>query len=51
VRQQETSLDDSQSQQDILKLLNRSIIYEDGLDITEEILKALNARASAASKP
>jgi Skp family chaperone for outer membrane proteins len=51
VRQQETSLDDNQPVQEVLKTLNRSILYEDGLDITEEILKALNAKAEAASKP
>jgi Skp family chaperone for outer membrane proteins len=51
VRQQETSLDENQPVQEILKTLNRSILYEDGLDITDEILKALDARASAASKP
>ena len=51
MRQQDTSLDDNQSQQDILKLLNRNIIYEDGLDITDEILKALAARPVATPQP
>ena len=49
LRQQESSLDENQPLQEILKSLNRSIIYQDGLDITDEILKALDARAT--SKP
>ena len=28
---------------DIYKALNRGILYEDGLDITDEILKALSS--------
>lgn len=51
LRQQNSSLDENQPLAEILKSLNRSIIYEDGLDITEEILKALDARNSAANKP
>ena len=50
LRQQEGSLDENQTLQEILKSLNRSIIYQDGLDITDDILKALDARA-AANKP
>jgi Skp family chaperone for outer membrane proteins len=49
LRQQESSLDEKQPLQEILKSLNRSIIYQDGLDITDDILKALDVRA--ASKP
>jgi Skp family chaperone for outer membrane proteins len=49
IRQQDSSLDDNQPLPELLKSLNRSIIYQDGLDITDEILKALDARA--ASKP
>jgi len=43
LRQSETSLDDGQSLQDIFKALNRSILYEEGLDITDAILKALQS--------
>jgi len=50
IRQQEASLDDNQPLAQILASLNRSIIYEDGLDITEEILKALDARAASDKK-
>jgi len=46
LRQQEGSLDENQTLQEILKSLNRSIIYQDGLDITDDILKALDARAA-----
>ncbi len=49
IRQQDSSLDDNQPLPELLKSLNRSIIYQDGLDITDEILKALDARA--ANKP
>lgn len=51
IRQQEGSLDEKQSLQEILKTLNRGIIYEEGLDITDEILKALDARNAAGAKP
>lgn len=47
LRQQDSSLDEKQPVQEILKSLNRGIIYQDGLDITDDILKALDARASA----
>ncbi|MEX2176276.1 MAG: OmpH family outer membrane protein [Pirellulaceae bacterium] len=52
LRQQDSSLDAQQSVVEILKSLNRGIIYEDGLDITDEMLKALDARnAAGATKP
>jgi len=50
IRQQEGSLDENQPLAQILASLNRGIIYEDGLDITEEILKALDARAVSDKK-
>lgn len=50
LRQQESSLDNNQPLQEILKSLNRSIIYQDGLDITDDILQALEARASDTNK-
>ena len=46
LRQQDSSLDENQPLAELLKSLNRSIIYQDGLDITDEILKALDARAA-----
>jgi Skp family chaperone for outer membrane proteins len=49
VRQSETSLDDGQPLQDVFKALNRSILYEEGLDITDPILKAL--QSSSANTP
>jgi Skp family chaperone for outer membrane proteins len=45
IRQQDTPLDENQPQAEVLKSLNRSILYQDGLDITDDILKALDARA------
>ena len=50
LRQQESSLNENQPLPEVLKALSRSIIYEDGLDITDEILKALDARAAAEKK-
>jgi Skp family chaperone for outer membrane proteins len=50
IRQQDSSLDENQSLQAILAALNRGIIYEEGLDITDDILKALDARNSSAEK-
>jgi len=41
LRQYETSFEDGQSLPDVAKSLNRTILYEEGLDITDAILKAL----------
>jgi Skp family chaperone for outer membrane proteins len=41
LRQYETSFEEGQSLQDVAKALNRTILYEEGLDITDPILKAL----------
>jgi Skp family chaperone for outer membrane proteins len=46
LRQSETSLDDGQALQDVFKALNRSILFEDGLDITEAVLTALRTAAT-----
>jgi Skp family chaperone for outer membrane proteins len=43
LRQSETSLEDNQPLPDVMKALNRTILYEENLDITDEILKALDA--------
>jgi Skp family chaperone for outer membrane proteins len=43
IRQQESSLDPEQPLAEILKTLNRGIVYEEGLDITDDVLKALSA--------
>ncbi len=45
LRQYETSFDDGQSLPDVAKAINRTILYEEGLDITDHILKALDAAA------
>jgi Skp family chaperone for outer membrane proteins len=47
LRQYETSYDDAQPLPDVLKALNRTILYEEGLDITDDILKALNTPSPA----
>ncbi len=41
LRQYETSFEEGQSLQDVAKALNRTILYEEGIDITDTILKAL----------
>ena len=46
IRQYETSYDEGPAAGRILKALNRSILYEDGLDITDEILKGLEAASA-----
>jgi hypothetical protein len=43
LRQQDSSYDEAQPLPDILKALNRSILYQEGLDVTDEIVKALAA--------
>lgn len=48
LRQYETSLEEGQSLPEVMKALNRNILFEEGLDVTDEILKALDARAPAA---
>ncbi|HEY2416256.1 MAG TPA: OmpH family outer membrane protein [Pirellulaceae bacterium] len=50
LRQSTTSLDDGQSLQDVFKALNRQIFYEDGIDITDPILKALQSTTAEAPK-
>jgi Skp family chaperone for outer membrane proteins len=51
LRQHETSLDENQPLSEILKAVNRTILYEDALDITDEIIKAIESRtASGKSK-
>lgn len=44
IRQQSTSLDENQPTQEILKALNRTIVFEDGLDITADIQQRLKAK-------
>jgi Skp family chaperone for outer membrane proteins len=44
VRMQNTSLDENQNPQQILQALNRGVLYEDGLDITDEVLKLLGEK-------
>jgi len=46
LRQYETSLDEGQPLPDIMKALNRTILYEDNLDITDAIVKGLDASAT-----
>lgn len=47
LRQYETSLDEGQSLPEVMKALNRTILYEEGLDVTDQILKALDAQSSS----
>ena len=49
IRQQENSLDENQPLPQIINSLNRGIIFEDELDITDDIVKALDARGAAKS--
>jgi Skp family chaperone for outer membrane proteins len=46
IRNQESTLDASQPFPDVLKALNRSVLYQEDLDITDEVLKALEAGAN-----
>ena len=46
LRQYETSFEEGQSLPDVAKALNRTILYEEGLDITDAMLKALQTPAS-----
>lgn len=43
IRQHQTSFEEGQSLPDVAKALNRQILFEDGLDITDPILEALDA--------
>jgi Skp family chaperone for outer membrane proteins len=45
IRQHESSYDEGQPLPEILKALNRGILYEENLDITDDILKALEKSA------
>lgn len=48
IRQQTTSLAEDQPAQEIVKALNRIVIFEDGLDITGEIQQRVKAKAEKA---
>jgi hypothetical protein len=48
LRQYDTSYDEGQPLPDILKALNRTVLYEDRLDITDDILKALDIPTATA---
>ena len=50
LRQYETSFEEGQSLPDVAKSLNRTIFYEEGLDITDAILKALRAQPGAGER-
>ena len=50
LRQYETSYDEDQPLPEILKALNRTILYEEGLDITDEILKAMEAKVASGER-
>jgi Skp family chaperone for outer membrane proteins len=50
LRQYETSFEDGQSLPDVAKALNRTILYEEGLDITDSILKAMRTPASGGER-
>ena len=41
VRTNNSSLDENQTQQQILQTLSRGVLYEDGLDITDDVLKLM----------
>ncbi len=44
LKDQESSLDENQGVNELLKALNRSILYQEGLDITDDVVKALAAK-------
>ena len=46
IRNQESTLDAGQPFQEVLKALNRSVLYAEDLDITDEIMKAMDAANS-----
>ncbi len=50
LRQYETSFEEGQSLQDVAKALNRTILYEEGLDITDPVLKALRSSNSGGER-
>ena len=52
VRQFETSLEGGEDRPlpEIIQILNRTILYEEGLNITDEILKALPTQAAGAAE-
>jgi Skp family chaperone for outer membrane proteins len=46
----EASFDESQAVQNLAKLLNRTVLYEEQLDITDNILKALDKSGSGGER-
>ena len=45
IRTQNSSLDENQNPQQILQAINRGVLYEDGLDITADVLKLLGEQS------
>ena len=45
VRTQNSSLDENQNAQQILQAVNRGVLYEEGLDITADVLKLLEEQS------
>jgi len=50
IRDQDASFDEKQQVNDLLKTLNRTVLYQDGLDITDDLLKALGSAPTGKSK-
>lgn len=50
VRTNNSSLDENQNQQQILQTINRGVLYEEGLDITDDVLKLLAEKGEKAEK-
>jgi Skp family chaperone for outer membrane proteins len=50
LKDQESTFDENQNVQELLKALNRSILYQEGLDITADIVKELAASPAGKSR-
>ena len=44
LRRSQVQTEGNPSPQEVLKAVNQNVVYQDGLDITDDILKALNER-------
>jgi Skp family chaperone for outer membrane proteins len=50
IRQQDSTFDENQPLAELVKTINRGILYEEGVDITDEILKLLAAKPASGAE-
>jgi len=50
IRTQNSSMEENQNQQQLVQTINRGVLLEDGLDITDDVLKLMNEKGEKGDK-